>query len=126
MLDNNVYEWIKVAYFDSDTVDILIREKGHSEVIIYHIHQAIEKFLKALMIKSNKKVEKVHALDRLLAELINIYTSLNDIKNDILEINLYLPKLRYPYGDIIEFSETEKLYEKFNIIKKILLKLLEE
>ena len=73
MREADITEWIRLANHDIDTANTLIKEKGHADVIIYHIHQAIEKLLKALLIKSNKKIEKIHYLDRLLADLINDY-----------------------------------------------------
>jgi hypothetical protein len=35
-----------------------------------------------------------------------------------------LPKLRYPYGDVIEFDEAEEAYKKYIAIKQALLGLL--
>ena len=93
-------------------------------MIIYHLHQATEKLLKALFIKSGKQVVKVHFLDKLLAEIIDKYSDLDKIKEEILEINLYLPKLRYPYGEEIEFKEAENIYNKFKKIKEALITLI--
>ena len=120
----DIKEWIRLATHDIETADVLIKEKGHADIIIYHIHQAVEKLLKAIIIKSEKEVEKIHYLDRLLADLINDYPVLEKIKTDILEINLYLPKLRYPSGDSLRFEEAELIYKKFNNIKNVLLPLL--
>src|SRR3989339_1832907 len=124
MSETDIKEWIKLAVHDMETADLLIKEKGHADIIIYHLHQAIEKFLKALTIKSNKQVAKVHFLDKLLAEIIDHYPKLNDIKEYVLEINLYLPKLRYPYGDEIKLEEAEGLYNKFGHVKEVLLSIL--
>lgn len=124
MREADIAEWIRLANHDIDTVDILINEKGHADIIIYHIHQAVEKLLKALIIKSEKELEKIHYLDRLLADLISDYPVLEKIKTDILEINLYLPKLRYPSGDTLRFEESELIYKKFNNIKEVLFSLL--
>lgn len=124
MSEADIKEWIRLANHDIDTVDILINEKGHADIIIYHIHQAIEKLLKALLFKCNKKIEKIHFLDRLLADLMQDYPALEKVKIDILEINLYLPKLRYPSGDSLRFEESELVYKKFNKIKSIIFPLL--
>ena len=37
-------EWITLANHDAETVDLLIKQKGHADIIIYHIHQAIENY----------------------------------------------------------------------------------
>jgi HEPN domain-containing protein len=120
MNEKELKEWIIVASFDVDTVELLVKENGHAEIIIFHIHQAIEKLLKALLVKNNYKIKKTHLLDELLSMVIDKYSQLSKIKNDILEINLYLPKLRYPYGDRIEYKEALYFYKKFKKINKIL------
>lgn len=49
-----------------------------------------------------------------------------DIKDEILEIDYYLPKLRYPVGEHIEFETALKIYEIYNSIEDILLKNIKE
>lgn len=120
MSKKEVEEWLSVASFDIDTVDLLIKEKGHASIIIFHIHQAIEKLLKAILIKNHYKIKKTHLLDELLSDIIDQFPQLNDIRDDVLEVNLYLPKLRYPYGENIEFNEALSLYQKFLRMQKIL------
>lgn len=124
MSEADFKEWILLANHDADTVDLLIKQKGHADIIIYHIHQAIEKLLKALLIKAGKTFEKTHFLDKLLAKTIEIYPELSKHEENILSINLYLPKLRYPYGDAIEFMEAEETYKKFTEIRQFVLYLL--
>ena len=43
MTENDIKEWLNLAAHDTDTVKLLIKEKGHADIIIYHVHQAIEK-----------------------------------------------------------------------------------
>jgi HEPN domain-containing protein len=117
-------EWVKLAGHDSDTVDLLIKQKGHADIIIYHLHQATEKLLKALLVKADKPIERTHFLDKLLAEVIIVYPNLTALEADVLAINLYLPKLRYPYGDTMELDEAIGLLNRFTAIKNKLLPLL--
>ncbi len=125
MKDNNYDEWVRLAGYDIETVELLIKNNGRAEIIIYHIHQAIEKLLKAIILKNNLKVERVHFLDKLLSMIIKKYPELKNVEDEILEINLYLPKLRYPYGDQIEFYEAKYIYTKFKKIHNILTKILD-
>lgn len=124
MNETDVKEWLILASHDADTASLLVKENGHADIIIYHIHQAIEKLLKALSVKAGKALEKTHFLDKLLSQLITDYPALSSIQDDILEINLFLPKLRYPSGDRIEFEEAVEALNKFNKINKVLLKLI--
>lgn len=120
MNETDCQEWLLLAQHDIDTVDLLIKENGHADIIIYHIHQAIEKMLKALLIKAGKSFDKIHYLDKLLAQVINVFPQLTKCEEDILAINLYLPKLRYPYGDIIDFNEAKSAYVMFQRIQKLI------
>jgi HEPN domain-containing protein len=120
MNETDVKEWQILAGHDADTAALLIKEKGHADIIIYHVNQAIEKLLKALLAKAGKPAEKTHFLDKLLSQLLADYPGLADIQDDILEINLFQPKLRYPSGERIEFKEALSVHNKFLRISKIL------
>ena len=124
MSEADFQEWLLLSSHDEDTVDLLIKQKGHADIIIYHIHQAIEKMLKALLIKGGQRFDKTHFLDKLLAKAAEIYPDLLKQEENILAINLYLPKLRYPYGDVIEFDEAREAHKKYIAIKRALLGLL--
>ena len=123
MNENDVKEWLMLATHDLDTAKLLIKEKGHADIIIYHLHQAIEKMLKALLIKADKPIEKTHFLDKLLTLALANYPSLSEISDLILAINLYLPKLRYPSGDKISFDEAVTTFNHFQTIEKVIRKL---
>lgn len=124
MSEVDVKEWLTLASHDADTAALLIKEKGHADIIIYHVHQAIEKLLKALIVKSNKTITKTHFLDKLLAQLLKDYPALAKVEGEILEINLYLPKLRYPSGDRIDFEEAMDIYNKYLKISQLIHKVL--
>lgn len=126
MSEADFKEWLLLADHDSDTVDLLIKEKGHADIIIYHIHQSIEKLLKAMLIKAGKTFDKTHYLDQLLAQAIEIYPKLSECEENILGINLYLPKLRYPYGDTIKFQEAEDINKKFLAVKNTIFKIIKD
>lgn len=120
MNETDVKEWLILASHDADTASLLIKEKGHADIIIYHVHQSVEKLLKALTIKAGKPIEKTHFLDKLLSQLLSDYPNLSGIQDDILEINLFLPKLRYPSGDRINFDDAVAVFNQFNKINKVI------
>lgn len=123
MNETDLKEWLNLASHDVDTAKLLIKENGHADIIIYHIHQAIEKMLKALLAKADKPIEKTHFLDKLLTQVLADYPSLSIISDQILAINLYLPKLRYPSGDKISFDEANAAFDHFQKIEKAIRKL---
>jgi HEPN domain-containing protein len=44
MNETDVKEWLTLASHDIETAELLIKQKGHADIIIYHIHQAIENY----------------------------------------------------------------------------------
>jgi HEPN domain-containing protein len=122
MNEYELSEWLEVATHDIDTVRLLIRENGHPDIIIYHIHQAVEKLLKTIILRSGALFEKSHRLDKLLGHAITSYPDLIHIKDAVLEIDFYMPKLRYPAGERIEAHTAVRLFEVYSSIEEILLK----
>ena len=121
MSGNQVKAWLEVFNHDIDTVHILLKEKGHADIIIYHIHQAVEKLLKAVLVKNNAVVEKIHRLDKLLNKAVAYHPELKEIADEVLEIDFYMPQLRYPAGEDIKFDTAVKLFDKYQNIEKVLL-----
>ncbi len=50
MKEQLVREWIERGKHDLDAAKILLRERGYFGVVVFHIHQAIEKYLKGYLI----------------------------------------------------------------------------
>ena len=99
MSDKELLEWLYLAEGDKETADFLYKESGRPEIIIYHYHQALEKYFKYFLLSNKQEISKMHSLDKLLSDIVKISPEYINIKQDVLLINSYLPKLRYPYGD---------------------------
>jgi len=64
-------EWIQYAENDYSAAKILLDStKPSFEIIAYHCQQAVEKFLKALLVENNKTIPKTHDLGFLLDLII--------------------------------------------------------
>jgi len=72
MSDDDVLEWLEVAQHDIDTVRLLIDANGHSDIIIYHIHQTVEKLIKAILVRCNASFEKAIGLINCLITPLHI------------------------------------------------------
>lgn len=116
MNENELDQWVTLAIHDAETAQVLIRENGYPEIIIYHMHQSIEKYLKALLVKAGRSIRKTHHIDVLLSELIETYPSLKEIQEPVLLIHTYSPRLRYPTGDTLQQSDVENITPKFRKI----------
>jgi len=118
---NELEHWLEVAKHDADTAKLIIDNNGHADIGIYHIHQAVEKLLKAIFVFDNKNPPKIHHLDQLLNMLIDRHTQLIDISKDIITVDSYLPKLRYPVSEKLDDSDLLKCWTSFNAIQNALM-----
>lgn len=119
-------EWFEKGDHDIETAELLYEEKGYTDVIAYHIQQAIEKYLKGYLVYHGKKYPKIHELDMLL----NLVSKFDDSFRDFIEIcekaSKYYLEERYPPGPQISYTHEEikeDLDVAKNLIKKITKKL---
>ena len=112
----NPDEWVEMAGHDLNSATILFNENGYPDIIIYHCHQCVEKTIKAILIKQNTPFEKTHKLD-LLIQLVK-HNLFDKFKDDILYLDGFRTKTRYPFGDTISTKQAgqcvticRKIYE---------------
>jgi len=86
-------KWVSFAKEDLKATEILFKNKSYKSCF-YHCHQAIEKFLKALIIAKKRRVRKTHDLADLLKESGVKYTK--EILEFIYRLNPYYNPIRYP------------------------------
>jgi len=116
MSENELDQWVTLAIHDAETARLLMDENGYPEIIIYHMHQSIEKYLKALLVKAGRAIRRTHHIDVLLSELIETYPPLEEIQEPVLFVHTYSPRLRYPTGDTLQQSDVEILTPRFEQI----------
>ena len=108
MSESELQQWIALASHDAETARLLSDENGYPEIIIYHMHQAVEKYLKA-----DRTVRRTHHIDALLSEVITVYPELKGIEEPVLFMHTYSPRLRYPSGDTLNHSDVQAASPKF-------------
>jgi HEPN domain-containing protein len=77
-----VKEWIERGTHDLEVAKILLDEEEYSDVILFHVHQAVEKYLKGFLISKGWKLKKIH-------------------------ITAFYYEERYPPGPITSYSKEE-------------------
>jgi len=91
-------EWFVRGDHDIETAQLLYDERGHTDTIGYHIHQAVEKYLKGYLVFHGKRYPKIHELDTLL-HLISRFDTKFDVLIDFCEkATAYYIEDRYPPG----------------------------
>ena len=113
MSENELRQWITLANHDAETAQLLSDENGYPEIIIYHMHQAVEKYFKALILKAGRTIRRTHHIDVLLSELITVYPELKEIEEPVLFMHTYSPRFRYPSGDTLNHSDVQAVSQKF-------------
>ncbi|MFH1259470.1 MAG: HEPN domain-containing protein [Elusimicrobiota bacterium] len=107
-----VKEWIQRGEHDLAVAKILLSEEQYSDVILFHIHQAVEKYLKGFLICKGWKLKKIHDIELLLTETANFDDEFQKYLDLGRELTAFYYEERYPPGPITEYSKGE--------IKKIL------
>ena len=103
-------------------MNLLSRQKKKflPDIICFHGHQCIEKYLKALLAKHSQKIPKTHDLIFLADQLKKIESDLEFIRDLLRELNRYAVEFRYP-GEGATSFEAKRIIKQVQEIRKILL-----
>ncbi len=121
----SVDEYVESAYSHLDAADILLT-RGLYKLAVFHLHQALEFLLKALLIKRGYKPTKTHAL-HLLARG---YQLTPEELNFLRELTIHYYASRYPdarqrYGISEEYYNKQRVETMYYRTREIFLKLRE-
>jgi HEPN domain-containing protein len=118
--DQNPGYWFELAKHDIDSAKVLRRENGFSDIIVYHLHQGIEKLLKGLIIVHGETFPYIHDLERLFKILCGQDPRYADLMEPVITLQSFYKNLRYPQSDFLLSSDTEKALSAFvQIISKL-------
>jgi len=117
-----IKKWLLKANEDIAVIERLLEfePEQYTSAICFHCQQAVEKFLKAVLIKNDIDFPKTHDLDYLLDECRKIDSKL--YKNiDLKSLSDYGVSIRYPDDFFIpELEEAKYYYEVAEKIKQII------
>lgn len=115
-------EWFERGQHDIETAQLVYGERGYTDVIALHIHQALEKYLKGYLILNGKKPPRIHELDTLLNHVVALDSSLNDFIELCEKASRFYIEDRYPPGPPAhyEYNEIESdLESAWQLIRRI-------
>ena len=113
-------KWFEFAGNDLRNAEILFKNKSY-EGAIWHCHQAVEKYLKGVLIEIDKLVSKTHDLPSLLVEVG--FGAPKEILNFIQDLNAYYQPSRYPDTALLNpLSYDRKTANNFLKLTKIIIK----
>ncbi|OGC21543.1 hypothetical protein A2291_02740 [candidate division WOR-1 bacterium RIFOXYB2_FULL_42_35] len=102
-----IAEWQQRAENDLESAGIILRESDNYDIAIYHSHQAIEKLLKAILLKQGQTFKFSHDISALFLQAFKD-SSQDKRFDDIAYVNSLYPRLRYPGGDQTTKDQAEK------------------
>ncbi|MBL7066010.1 MAG: HEPN domain-containing protein [Anaerolineae bacterium] len=107
-LKQQAQEWFERGDHDIETAQFLYGEGGYTDVIAYHIQQAIEKYLKGYLVLKGQRPPWVHELDTLLNLVSQLEPDLYPQFIDLCEkATRYYIEERYPPGPLTQYSLEE-------------------
>ena len=123
MLNDKTPEyWFTISRHDSESAQSLLSINGHSDIIIYHFHQAIEKQLKGYCVKESISFPFVHDLERLYSLLCKNNQKYVGIDKEIIILNSFSNELRYPESDYLSLEDAIQAKNLFEMISDFLAK----
>jgi HEPN domain-containing protein len=115
-MTNSVLAWLQYAEKDNKARKVLFKAEGLDLIYVFHCHQAIEKALKALLLKWEIDPPKSHDLNKLLSLLPeNVMKEFQDKQMYLNELNIIYIDSRYPSGfaqfpnDFVSQEELESI-----------------
>lgn len=110
-----ISEWQEKALADLESAEVILKETDNYDISSFHSHQAIEKILKAELLRCGQTFRFVHDLNSFYQQIFRTNDDLNMFE-EVSFVNSLYPILRYPSGDKVTFEQAQRCLE---IAKKI-------
>jgi HEPN domain-containing protein len=123
ILDEKWQILLRKAKADLNAATILYRENGISkEVVMFHLEQAVEKLIKAVLDKNNINYAEIENL----FELIKLSQERFDFDNEQLNLLGELNEYRFEeYSENFGINDVDDINEYFNFVNEVEKKVLE-
>ena len=125
MKEQVVKEWLERGKHDLEVAKILLAEEEYSDVVLFHIHQAVEKYLKGFLISKGWGLKKIHDIELLITEVMSFDDNYQKYLDLGRELTAFYYEARYPPGPITSYSK-EEIKEILEEAEEIIDKLKEE
>lgn len=119
MKDKIVKEWLERGEHDLATAKTSITQNGYPDVILFLLHQALEKYIKGYLLWHGWKLKKIHDLETLFTEAIEFNKRFKKYLDFGRRLTAYYYEGRYPPGPILKISK-EKTESALKTTEKII------
>jgi len=100
-----VKEWFLRGERDIEDAGFLLENDRALENVSFHIHQALEKYLKGFLIYNGWELEKIHDLVKLLKEAIKFDDSFTEFTEFARTVTDFYFESRYPAGYDVDYTK---------------------
>lgn len=102
-----IRQWLKKAEEDLGVAELLLAERApYLSAVGFHLQQAAEKYIKALLVRHQVEFPKTHDLGKLLDLLAAVEAPLTEALGSVTSLDPYSVEARYP-GDLPAVDQTE-------------------
>ncbi len=120
-----IKEWTDKAEKDVKTVEIMKEIDDVTEIVCFHCQQAVEKYLKALLISYDIEFPKTHNIDFLLKQCMKVNSDFEKFMGNSLSeyaVDMRYPDIRYiPTKEEME-EAISLMYDIIGLVKNMLIK----
>ena len=121
-------EWFKKADDDFKVAKLIFRDGGFMDIVGYHLHQAIEKYLKGFLVYNNQEYPLIHNLVALLKKCAQFDEHIMDYNAECKRMNSYFIEAKYPMDIPQDYPKDEirKAIEETEFLIKYIRKAVSE
>ena len=120
-----VQEWVKKGESDFVAAKTLAQQEGLENQTGFHCQQAIEKWLKAYLIKQGEEIRKIHDLTALVIECEKYDPYFEHLESLVEGITDFAVEFRYP-GENATPEEVKDAIDKTGKIRDFIMPKIEE
>jgi len=102
-----IREWLHRAESDLEEATFLLEHSRPLYDVAFFVHQAVEKYLKAYLIKQGWELEKIHDLVKLAKVCTQNDHTFKQFIPELRKITRFYFESRYPVGYYVEYSNSE-------------------
>jgi HEPN domain-containing protein len=115
-------EWFERGKHDIEMAQLLCDKRGYIDIITLHIQQALEKYMKGLLVYNGREYKRTHDLTLLLNMIGEFNKNLKEFSDLCNIASKFYIEDRYPPGQLPEYSyeEIERILKQaLSMIRKI-------
>lgn len=112
-------EWFEVAEKDFKGANILFKHDGDYGLVLFHLQQAVEKYIKGYLIYKTGMLQEGHSLIKLCKKASLYNVEFKSFIKDCAFLNGYYIETRYPAEDPL-LADEDDIKEGMKFVEKLI------